>query len=102
MKFKIKTGQKKQAIKAWGFEVDPWGAGRDALKAVTSLGEPLLYGSLLLPPLAGFTIAHAVTGAKEPSEADWELMRKKELIELYNMHADLAEQKARERLGAED
>ena len=57
---------------------------------------------LLAPPLLGATMASMKSKTEEPKQQDWELIRKQELLRLYKMFADDAEQKARQMTGAGD
>ena len=91
----VSAGMVKQAAGFLG------GAGRLGGAAAGLLQWPLL-GALAAGPLIGGVGAYAHVKLKQPSGADFERLRKMELLSTYRRLTEQAQQRARQMKGSRD
>lgn len=79
---------------------------KSAIFGLERIASGTLPAALLLalaaPPLAGYGLGSALANVREPTEGDWDIVRKQRLLEELRRHEEKALQRTRQILGLPD
>ena len=67
---------------------------------VKDIGQLAALLALVAPPAIGYAAGHSMGAFRQPTEGDWDTLRKQRIINALSRYSDRAEQKTRQTLGA--